>query len=192
MGVTIPLAAFEDAPSSHPFQDDLVLEMPDVAKEQTIVHHLRLNWLASGHGPDPYGDPHFDLHFLRGSVEEVDAIDCRADKRLPTADKIPAGYGKPELCVNAMGYHSWPKADLEPGADFTASIIMGYFAGNVVFIEPMIAKSALMKKKTFELPIAKPRSAGGATTLYPTHMAATWDADAEAYTFELDQLETID
>ncbi len=191
VGVVFPIAAFDSAPSSHAFQDDLVLEMPDVAKEQTMLHHLRANWLPLGHGPDPYGEAHWDFHFLRGSVDEIDAIDCRADKTMPTADKIPAGYGTPELCVTAMGYHSWPKADTGGGA-FGASLIMGYWKGNIVFLEPMIAKAKLDKHETFEVPIAKPQSAGGATTSYPTRMRATWDEEAATYTFEFDQLETID
>ncbi len=191
VGIVVAIDAFDSAPKSHAFQDDLVLAMPDVAVEQTILHHLRANWLATGHGPDPYGEPHWDLHFLRGTVDEIDAIDCRADKTMPTADKIPAGYGTPELCVTAMGYHSWPKADTNGGA-FGASIIMGYWKGNIVFLEPMIAKAKLDKHESFEVPIAKPQSAGGATTLYPTRMRATWDDAASTYTFEFDQLETID
>ena len=195
VGVVFSMTAFTSAPETHQFQDDLVLDMPAVAKEQTLLHHLRANWLASGHGPDPYGEPHWDFHFLRGSRAEIDDIDCAADARngkvLPEADKIPKGYGTPELCVNAMGYHSWPKEDLSSG-DFIASLIMGYWKGNVVFLEPMIPVSTLEKKKTFEIPIAKPASAGGDTTLYPTRMVATWLEETEEYSFEFDSFETID
>lgn len=191
VGVVIPAKAIDSAPKTHAFQDDLVLEMPDVAVEQTMLHHLRANWLAQGHGPDPYGEPHWDFHFLRGSVKEIDAIDCRSNKTMPTADKIPQGYGTPELCVSAMGYHAWPEADLN-GGDFGASLIMGYWAGNIVFLEPMIAQAKLDAHEGFDVPIAKPQSAGGATTLYPTRMHATWNDAEGAYTFEFDQLETID
>ena len=164
-----------DAPKSHPFQDDLVLEMPAVAKEQTILNHLLANWLVQGHGPAPYAESHFDFHFLRGTIAEVDDIVCRADMRMPTADKLPAGYGTPEVCVDAMGYHSWPKADVA-GDTFTGSLIMGYWKGNVIFLEPMIPVSTFTKKATFEIPSSKPASAGGKTTLYPTRMVASWDA----------------
>ncbi|MBX3264546.1 MAG: DUF5602 domain-containing protein [Labilithrix sp.] len=195
VGVVFSLAALTSGPKSHPFQDDLVLDMPAVAKEQTILHHLRANWLPGGHGPTPYADPHFDFHFLRGTRAEIDDIDCAADARtgktMPDADKIPKGYGQPELCVNAMGYHSWPKADTS-GGKFTASLIMGYWAGNVVFLEPMITLRTLEKKATFEIPIAKPASAGGATTLYPTRMVAHWLEETEEYEFEFDSFEAID
>jgi Domain of unknown function (DUF5602) len=195
VGVVFSMKAFTSAPQTHPFQDDLVIDMPDVAKEQTLLHHLRANWLPAGHGPDPYGEAHFDFHFLRGTRAEIDAIDCaddtRTGKTMPTADKIPAGYGTPELCVSAMGYHSWPKADTS-GGNFTGSLIMGYWEGNVVFLEPMIPMSTFEKKTTFEIPIAKPQSAGGATTLYPTRMVATWLEETEEYSFEFGAFETID
>lgn len=191
VGVDVPLAGLTAGPLKHAFQDDLVLEVPAVAKEQTIINHLRANWLPTGHGPTPYGEPHFDFHFLRGTVAEIDAVECRADATMPTADKLPPGYGTPELCVSQMGYHSWPKEDLSSGK-FTSSLIMGYWKGNVIFLEPMIPISTFEKKASFEIPIAKPESAGGKTTLYPTRMIATWDAASETYTFEFDTFETID
>lgn len=190
VGYTVPVKAFQDAPAGAPFQDDLVLEMPKVARDQTILNHVRVNWLTSGHGPDPYGQPHFDMHFHRGTLAEVDAIDCKADKRMPPASALPAGYGAPELCVNAMGMHSWPKADI--GSAWTGSIIMGYWATKMSFIEPMIAKAKLLQKKTFSLDVNKPASTGGAHTLYPRRLTATYDDTSAAYSFEFDKLEEID
>ncbi|MDB5219790.1 MAG: hypothetical protein JWO86_7717 [Myxococcaceae bacterium] len=190
VGYTVPVKAFADAPANAPFKDDLVLEMPKAAQDQTMLHHVRVNWLTAGHGPDPYGEPHFDMHFQRGTLAEVDAIDCKADMRMPPPSALPAGYGAPELCVNAMGMHSWPKAD--KGTAWTGSIIMGFWATKVSFIEPMISKAKLLAKETFELTIGKPASAGGAHTLYPRRMTAKYDAAAATYAFELDQLEPID
>ncbi len=190
VGYTVPVKAFLDAPVNAPFQDDLVLEMPKVARDQTILNHVRVNWLTAGHSPDPYGEPHFDMHFQRGTLDEVDAIDCKADMRMPPATALPQGYGAPELCVNAMGMHSWPKAD--KGTDWTGSIIMGFWATKVSFIEPMISKAKLLAKKTFSLPINKPASTGGAHTLYPRRMTAAYDAATDSYAFDLDQLEAID
>ncbi len=190
VGYTVPVKAFSDAPAGAPFQDDLVLEMPKVARDQTMLNHVRVNWLTSGHGPSPYSAPHFDMHFQRGTVVEVDAIDCAADKRLPPTTALPTGYGAPELCVNAMGMHSWPQAD--KGSTWKGSIIMGYWATKVSFIEPMIPKATLLEKKTFELPINKPASTGGAHTLYPRRLTAKYDEAAASYSFEFDQFDEID
>jgi hypothetical protein len=190
VGIVVPVKAFESAPTGAPFQDDLVLEMPKVAQQQTMLNHVRVNWLTSGHSPSPYGEPHFDMHFQRGTLTEVDAIDCRADARMPAANVLPTGYGAPELCVNAMGQHSWPQAD--KGNAWTGSIIMGYWATKVAFIEPMISKAKLVARKTFTLDIARPTTTGGTHTLYPRRLTATYDETGAAYTFEFDQLEEID
>lgn len=190
VGYTVPVKAFSDAPAGAPFQDDLVLEMPKVARDQTMLNHVRVNWLTSGHGPSPYSAPHFDMHFQRGTVVEVDAIDCAADKRLPPTTALPTGYGAPELCVNAMGMHSWPQAD--KGSTWKGSIIMGFWATKVSFIEPMIPKATLLEKKTFELPINKPASTGGAHTLYPRRLTAKYDEAGASYSFEFDQFDEID
>jgi hypothetical protein len=47
VGYTVPVKAFADAPAGAPFQDDLVLEMPQVARDQTILDHVRVNWLTA-------------------------------------------------------------------------------------------------------------------------------------------------
>ena len=190
VGIVVPVKSFSSAPNGAPFQDDLVLEMPKVARDQTILNHVRVNWLTAGHGPSPYGEPHFDMHFQRGTIAEVDTIDCKADKRMPPATALPPGYGQPELCVNAMGMHSWPEAD--EGTDWKGSIIMGFWATKVSFIEPMISKAKLLEKKTFELAIGKPQSTGGAKTLYPRRLTATYVESDESYSFEFDKLEEID
>ena len=178
-GVIVPFAAFNAAPANGPFQDEMVLEMPDAVKSQTFLQHLRVNWLSKGHGPSPYSAPHFDLHFYRGTVAEIDAIDCRADKRLPPAAQVPAGYTmEPQLCASAMGFHSWPEKDLSSSA-WSGSMILGYFAEKMVFLEPMIPKTTIAAKQSFGFEVAKPSTLGGAKTLYPRQMNATYDATAE-------------
>jgi hypothetical protein len=191
-GVIVPFAAFTAAPANGPFQDEMVLEMPDAVKSQTFLQHLRVNWLSKGHGPSPYSAPHFDLHFYRGTVSEIDAIDCRADKRLPPAAQVPAGYTmEPQLCASSMGFHSWPEKDLSSSA-WSGSMILGYFAEKMVFLEPMIPKTTITAKQSFGFEVAKPSTAGGAKTLYPRQMNATYDATSDAYTFEFSGFESID
>jgi hypothetical protein len=190
-GITVPVKAFEDAPADAPFQDDLVLELPKEVQEQTFVNHLRVNWLANGHGPKPYGAAHFDLHFHRGSKADVeDQIDCR-DKRAFPAEVLPEGYKKPELCVSAMGFHSWPLADLS-ASTWPGSIILGHYAQKLVFIEPMVAKATFVARKDFEYTVAKPETAGDVETLYPTTFKAKYEKTGDKYVFELGTFESID
>lgn len=186
VGVVIPIAAIEAAPDDGPFQDELVLDMPQLAREQTMLWQLRVNWLAHGHGPAPYSESHFDLHFYRGTTAEIDAIDCQ-DDGVFAAELLTDDHQTPTTCVARMGYHAWPTADALPGAVFTASMILGYFADRMVFIEPMIARSTLLARADFERAISRPAATGGAPTLYPTRMRARWVADEAAYHLEFDR-----
>jgi hypothetical protein len=90
-----------------------------------------------------------------------------------------------------MGYHAWPTADLA-GDVFTASIILGYAAQKMVFIEPMVTREVLLSRQSFELPIARPASAGGAQTLYPSHLTASYDATTDTYRLEFNDFGSID
>lgn len=186
VGVVIPIAAIEAAPDDAPFQDDLVLDMPQLARDTTMLWQLRVNWLAHGHGPAPYGESHFDLHFYRGTTEEIDAIDCSDDGVFP-AEVLTPDHEAPSTCVSQMGYHAWPTADSLPGAVFTASLILGYYADKMVFIEPMIARSTFLARADFSSEISKPAKTGGGPTLYPTRMRGLWIADEAAYHVEFDQ-----
>jgi len=191
VGVVIPVKSFENVPTTDPaFQNNVGLEMPDAVRDRTIIQLLRINWLSGGHGPAPYGKPHFDLHFYRGTRDEVTAIDCDATAPFP-ADILAKGYEPPSTCVRGMGFHAWPSADIADHT-FAASIILGYADQEMVFIEPMITQELLVSRQSFELDIARPTSAGAATTLYPGHLTATYSALSDTYTFEFNQFATID
>lgn len=191
VGVILPIAAIEDAPADGPFQDDLVLDMPALARDKTMLSQLRVNWLAHGHGPAPYADAHFDLHFYRGTSAEIDAIDCQDDGTFPP-EVLTADHQTPDTCVSRMGYHAWPSADALPGAVFTASLILGYYAKQMVFIEPMISRDTLLARQDLELAISTPMTTGGPPTLYPTRMRARYVAAESAYHLEFDGFVAID
>lgn len=190
VGVIVPVKSFESVPSDDEAFLGAGIEMPAEVRDKTFLHFLRINWLSSGHGPSPYGAPHFDLHFYRGTNAEIDAIDCTEEGPFSAAILSPL-YQAPTLCVSRMGYHAWPTKDLVTNT-FGASIILGYYAQKMVFIEPMITQERFVQRTSFELDIAKPDSAGGAKTLYPTHLTVTYDAASDATTFEFTHFETID
>jgi hypothetical protein len=185
VGVRIPLSAIEAAPADGPFQNELVLDMPEAAKQQTFVSQLRVNWLAHGHGPAPYVDPHFDFHFYRGSSREIDAITCSAEAEFPP-EILTADHQQPSSCVGGMGYHAWPSSDALPDATFTASLILGYVPSELVFIEPMITRKMLLVGRSFDLAITAPRKSGGAPTRFPTLMRARYQGDSPSVQLEFD------
>jgi hypothetical protein len=191
VGAVVPVKSFENVPDFDPaFQGTLGIEMPESVRDKTFIQLLRINWLSGGHGPSPYGKPHFDLHFYRGTKEEVSAITCFDTSPFPP-EILASGYETPSTCVAGMGYHAWPSADIVSNT-FSASIILGYAAQKMVFIEPMITRELFLARKSFQLAIARPASAGGAKTLFPSHLTATYVAASDAYSFEFDQFETID
>jgi hypothetical protein len=191
VGVRIPLTAIQAAPADAPFQNDLVLDMPEAAIQQTFLSQLRVNWLAHGHGPAPYGGPHFDFHFYRGSGSEIDAIVCGAEAEFPP-EILTADHQSPSSCVAGMGYHAWPSADALPGTAFSASLILGYVPTKLVFIEPMITQATLLEKRDFELAITSPRKSGGASTRYPTLVRGRYEPDSASYQLEFDTFVELD
>jgi hypothetical protein len=191
VGVVVPVTSFENVPNMDPaFQSSVGIEMPSSVRDETFVQLLRVNWLPGGHGPEPYTTPHFDLHFYRGTKEEVTAISCPDPGPFP-AEVLASGYETPSTCVPGMGYHAWPSPDIETDT-FSASIVLGYAAQKMVFIEPMITTEFLLSRNSFELAITRPASAGGATTLFPSHLTATYAAATDTYEFEFDRFEPID
>jgi len=191
VGVVVPVKSFENVPDMDPaFQSSVGLEMPSTVRDKTFIQLLRVNWLSGGHGPEPYNAPHFDLHFYRGTKDEVTAIKCPDPGPFP-AQVLASGYATPSTCVPGMGYHAWPSTDLESHT-FSASIILGYAAQKMVFIEPMITQDFLLARSSFELAIARPESAGGPTTLFPSHLTATYVAATDTYELEFDRFELID
>jgi len=122
-------------------------------------------------------------------MDEVSAISC-ADATFP-AGILASGYETPSTCVSGMGYHAWPTADLVSGV-FTASIILGYAAEKMVFIEPMVTREVLLSRRSFEREIARPVSAEGAHTLYPSHLTATYGPTTDAYSLEFNAFRSID
>jgi hypothetical protein len=84
------------------------------------------------------------------------------------------------LCVPAMGMHAVLASELASTTPFTGTMVIGYFKGKPIFIEPMLPKTMLMEKKSFDLPIpAIPGLAGP----YPRKFRAVYDSTANAYHF---------
>lgn len=183
VGVVVPVKSFEDLPAFDPaFENELGLEMPASVRDKTFIQLLRINWFQSGHGPAPYDQPHFDLHFFRGAAHDIDKITCVDTAPFPPSILVP-GYETPSTCVPKMGYHAWPTADVTSG-EFTASIILGYADQKMVFVEPMVSRDVFLARKTFERAIPAPASTGGDPTLFPTRLTATYEPSDDTYSLE--------
>jgi hypothetical protein len=84
------------------------------------------------------------------------------------------------LCVPGMGMHSLLASEFARKDAFEGSMVIGYYKGKAIFIEPMISKAMLMKKASFDLPIP---DVPGLTGAHPTKFHAEWDAAGNSYRF---------
>jgi hypothetical protein len=202
-GVTVPFSLIQNPPTpvlnrvtrhaGHDHRADeveavgpagafVVVDFPDVVKQTTYLNHFELHWNPAGHPPDDiYGAAHFDLHFYNDTVAQVLAI-APPDPVAPASNRIPTGYvyAGAEQTVPQMGVHAVPLSDLAPGAEFSASMILGYYNGRMNFVEPMITQNTFLSKQAVTLTVPQPAVLGQATR-YPTKFTATYDAAINAY-----------
>lgn len=199
VGAIVPIASIANAPDDAPMGWPPVaaasLTLPEAAQQQTGLTHLTIFWESMGHPPGPYLTPHFDFHFYTVSPGDRLSMDC-ADLTKPAA--LPAGYSLPDitlpppmatmvgtstligLCVPQMGMHSLPTVELEGTDPFRGTLVIGYYQGNNIFLEPMVTQAMMMEKRTFTLPIP---SIPGMARNYPRAFRAEYDDQQGAYRF---------
>lgn len=199
VGAIVPVASIEnaplDAPPAWPPASAAVLPLPAAVQQKTGLTHLTMYWESMGHPPGPYLTPHFDFHFYSVRQDERSAMDC-ADLSKPSA--LPSLYSLPDvalpppmakmtgvntlvgLCVPQMGMHALPAAALADTNPMRATMVIGYYKGKPIFVEPMVSRAMLMEKKAFDLPIP---SIPGMRDNYPRSFRAEYDAQQKAYRF---------
>jgi len=199
VGATVPIASIANAPDDEhmawPPVPAATLRMPESVEQQSGLTELTVLWEAHGHPPGPYLTPHFDFHFYTIMPAERTAIDC-ADLTKPSV--LPAEYSLPDvtlpppmaemvglstligLCVPEMGMHSLLTSELESTDMFRGSIVLGYYHGRPIFIEPMLTRALLLEKRSFDLPIS---SIPGMAGPYPRAFRAEYDALQQVYHF---------
>lgn len=177
--VSIGVRLTSGALSSLPAADtEYTINFPPQAAG-VAVDHASLNWNPSGHEPAGiYDVPHFDCHFYRISAAERAAITPGSPgfAVAPDANEIPSGYVmSPGSDVPMMGTHYGDPASPEfNGSAFTYTFIYGFFNGDMVFYEPMIAKSFLDSTNAFQAAVPQPASYPEAGR-YPTGYALSRD-----------------
>ncbi len=199
VGATVAVASISNAPDQMPmaWPPPMVatVGLPDVAREKTGLTHLTMYWEPMGHMPDAYMVPHFDFHFYTIPSGERDAIDC-SDLTKPAA--LPDAYSLPDeelppefaaiagvdklvgVCVPEMGMHSLPTAELTSKVPFRGTMVVGYYRGSHIFIEPMVPHAVLMERRSFDLAIP---TIPGRTGPLPTTFRAEYDPGQDAYRF---------
>lgn len=193
-GATIPMASVEGADPEAPFlwppAVAATVAMPEIVRERYGVTDLKVYWESHGHPPGPYLIPHFDYHFYVKAADEIDAIDC-SDTSKPTA--LPAGYALPDieipelgnlvgLCVPEMGMHALLESEMESEETFDGTMVIGYYATEHIFFEPMVSKDLMMAGQSFTLPMPEVPNTGPGVVL-PTRFEAVYEPETSAYQF---------
>lgn len=193
-GATVALASVENAPPGgemvFPPVSAGIVALPDEVVQATGFDHLGVNWEPHGHPPGLFLTPHFDFHFYTINPDRVGAIDC-ADTSEPA--NVPAAYTLPDieipglgtlvgLCVPNMGMHAMLTSELDVTEPFGASMILGYYKQNLIFVEPMIAQAKLLQAQSFSLDVPAVQDPG-ATVKWPTSFAAVYDEATRTYRF---------
>ena len=192
LGATFAMAIVEAVPSDPemvwPPEQLATVALPAEARTALGIDHLGINWEAHGHPPTPFLTPHFDFHFYNLSQSEIHAIDCSDDTKPP---RLPARYALPDidvpgmgvlvgLCVPRMGMHAIAEEELEATDPFQASLIVGYYGGDVIFFEPMVSLERLLEKSDFALQVPKIENLP-AGVHYPSEFRAEYDAAGKQY-----------
>jgi hypothetical protein len=196
VGATVALASISGAPDSMPmawppsYQADLA--MPEGSEASGLVNYT-FAWEPMGHGPLTYLTPHFDFHFNLIPAAERQAIDC-SDRTKPAT--LATGYILPDeplppevaamigvdtligVCVPNMGMHSIPETDAMATEPFVGAIVVGYYGGRPIFLEPMISRAKLLERQSFDLPVPEIPGASGS---YPRAFRAEYLPDTESY-----------
>ena len=78
--------------------------------------------------------------------------------------------------------HALPTAEMESEEPFSGTMVVGYYAAEPIFFEPMIAQDLLLERQSFQLDMPAIAGIPSGVTL-PTRFEAVYDAAAEVYEF---------
>ena len=192
VGLTVPLSMVETMPppGTGPARAVAALNYPAVVRETTYFNHAEIHSNLHGHRTNPayadphrYEAPHFDFHFYAIPVAAVFAIPGGPFPVPVPADLLPAGYAQPEAgSVPQMGRHSGPLSEFTATDPWELTMLAGFLpdASYMHFVEPMITREFLLRRKNFTLPVPTPERLGRPTR-YPSGCVVHYDRAADAY-----------
>ncbi len=177
----------DDQASATGRRASLDLAFPEVARQATFFDHLRIRF-----NPDPHalegvaGGAHFDVHLYGIDAATREAIDCAAE---PRPASLPHGYSvagtavEPKgSCVPQRGVRSVNLNALRlfgGPAQPTKTLVLGYHAGKLAFVEPVISKALIVDHEMFDLQVPQPDGLGGRA--YPKSLQTVYRTSTGEY-----------
>ena len=147
------------------------------------VDHIEADWNPFGHEPRAvYGVPHFDFHFYYVTKEEQASVVPGPDAVPVPAQFVPKDYFSPvPVAIPDMGVHWFDSTATEfHGKPFTATVIYGFYHGNMTFLEPMVSKAFLQTHPDFSASVKQPQ-AFQKNNYYPTNYQVKFDLTKHVY-----------
>lgn len=154
-----------------------------------LLRELRLYYEP----PNIYEAPHFDFHFYTIPQADRHIISClgadaAACTQPPAPELIAANYVPTPAGVPMMGWHWVDITSPEfNGSLFTSTFIYGYYAGKIIFLEPMITLAFLQSQPQAEFAIKEP-AAVSQTGLYPKRYVVRFSFVHDSYEIILTDL----
>lgn len=192
-GVTLPFDLIKDPPSQPPETGPrgavTTLEFPLVVGDTTFLEHFELHYRKRGQGTDLFRESHFGLRFCSFPVAEFLKI-TSPDPKVPAKSRIPPGftYPGPGEAVYQVGTRAMRPGDIGKKSDYVLTV--GFYDGNLMFIEPVVKREFLLRKSDFELDIPMP-AALGYEAYYPIRFRASYDAATDSYSFVFSRFRNI-
>lgn len=157
IGVELTAGAMYNLPlDEHNFAAaTFMLPLHQKAMQATAFDHVMLNWNVHGHEPPGVFDvPHFDFHFYMITQAEQMAIppyevNPTGFNNLPAPGTWPLMYIPLPGGVPQMGRH-WLSTTFTP--PFSYTMIYGSYAGEFIFMEPMITRAFLLGGTSVSIP----------------------------------------
>jgi hypothetical protein len=82
--------------------------------------------------------------------------------------------------ITTMGMHALLESEIERKDAFSGNMVIGYYKGTPIFIEPMISKAVLLQRQAFDLAIP---DTPGLVGTHPTKFHAEYETAGQAYRF---------
>ncbi|MHB1000211.1 MAG: DUF5602 domain-containing protein [Armatimonadota bacterium] len=157
-------------------------------------NHATIDWNPHGHIPAGiYDKPHFDYHFYIINSKERESITATGEdlarvEMKPESRYIPKDYISTPGGVPHMGAH-WvdPSSPELNGKPFDKTFIYGFYAGGMVFLEPMVTLEYLNSHKCFNANVKQPveyQKSG----YYPIKYGVLYSSKSGMHTISLDNL----
>jgi len=91
--------------------------------------------------------------------------------------------------VPDMGMHALVEEEMNSTELFGASMVVGYYAQDIIFIEPMIARDKLLKRESFTMEVPAMEALGEGLN-WPDGFEAIYDDAAQSYQFTFSMAST--